>query len=176
MKKRKLPTIILFIVLISIAISFILFISLIIKSSKLKPEEYTIFDNLEQLNVLDEYIIKTNITDKYLKGISPSEIYSNLILWNDHEYEVYAYTFDSTDSSREYFYEVTGSQTKMNWNFSMVNDIAKSQYVAYYQGCVICIFASDPWTFPDFMVWLNSHFSTVLFEQDPYDGVSFIDQ
>ena len=75
MKKRKLPIIILFIVLISIAISFILFISLIIKSSKLKPEEYTIFDNLEQLNVLDEYIIKTNITEYLSFSVICSKVF-----------------------------------------------------------------------------------------------------
>ena len=127
-----------------------------------QPLSIRMFDNFQEFNKLDEYIIQEQISDSHSvrEDIIVADQYSCAVSYNGITYKVFAYVFSDADSSQLYFEQVTGKESREEWNYSLSgNVIFNTRYVVYHKNRAYLVEGKDQKSCVEFINWLSADFT-----------------
>ena len=106
--------------------------------------EYRCFESIEELDFLNDNIIKELplLKDKNLKS-TPVKYWCNQIEYNDRKYNLRAYVFQSVEDTRNYFKKVMNTNGFEHFGYSCSSKsifwFSKTKYVIYNENCLLFI-------------------------------------
>lgn len=145
------------IIIITILIIIVSFVFMCIENSK--AQSIYIFNDISECKSLDNIKIKDGINDRYIESISYNKSYVGSFKYKSYDFELFAYEFESSEGSKEYFENCTDISTKSesNYKFSSGSSYKTTGVVingknAYYVSC-------SAFEFDDVMNYLSTVFS-----------------
>lgn len=76
--------------------------------------EYNIFSQIDELNVLSDYIVD-DAEDKNAEGLAYNERFCHVVEYEGNKYTVCAYEFVDPESSKVYYERAWGEKIYINW-------------------------------------------------------------
>ena len=80
-------------------------------------------------------------SDKNIKALTYTDFFAGKYDSGDFEFEIFAYAFDSVDSARAYFKEVTGKNSRdLENNFSVSGGLTRGRIVVFHNNLAYTVY------------------------------------
>ncbi|MBR3954704.1 MAG: hypothetical protein IKJ63_04455 [Clostridia bacterium] len=149
------------IIMISVIVLIVLFfLRMMSGGADIRTAEMKMFDDLAQLDFLNEYVIDDIPTDKNLGKINPIAGFTKKVEWEKQKYEVYAYEFESVEELSVYYEKVGGYWVgdQYGWHFKG-NSLFNTSAVLYYDRYILYVNGPSDKATVAFLTWLTADFS-----------------
>ena len=118
-----------------------------------------IFEKIQECNALDEYVTDRKVSDEYIDDLSFVDSYVYEVDLQDGNLIIYAYEFDSVETSKQYFSQIKGKTVDGDIDYKSNSSLFSSKLIVRYKNNVLRIETGGTQEYIKVLKFLNSIFS-----------------